>query len=228
MIHANQQDALLRGPDPKSVHQRSQAGKTFTYLAQHAVRTELIRVFGFDGWSGQVVESELMEKSKNDEGRWMVAYRVRYALTVRWQPADHTMVTGMTVDGTSTWVEDAIASAFGSSLVDALDQALKSAASDAMKRCAMNLGSRFGLSLYFDGYIGDVVRVTPQSSPSSTDAVAASLASAGEDTGETGTTPPRGAQSLDTPEAVAAAIDNLRKPAGVGPEQGDDPEWSLG
>lgn len=154
-----QHDQLLRAPEAKAIHQRSQAGRTFSYLAQHAVRTELIRVFGFDGWEGQVLDARLIESKQVDEKKWMAVWHVRYRLTVRWQSEYPT---------TSTWTEDAVGSAFGNSQPDTLDQALKSAASDAMKRCAMNLGSRFGLGLYFDGYTGDVVRYTLQSTSDGT------------------------------------------------------------
>jgi hypothetical protein len=40
------------------------------------------------------------------------------------------------------------------------DNAVKTAASDALKRCAINLGTQFGLSLYDDGSLADVVRNT--------------------------------------------------------------------
>jgi hypothetical protein len=40
------------------------------------------------------------------------------------------------------------------------DNAAKTAASDALKRCAMNLGTQFGLSLYDNGTTNDVVKRT--------------------------------------------------------------------
>jgi hypothetical protein len=43
---------------------------------------------------------------------------------------------------------------------DLMDNALKTAASDAFKRCCINLGTQFGLSLYNDGQTTDVVRMT--------------------------------------------------------------------
>lgn len=214
MISKQQHDRLLSAPNDKAVHTRSQAGKTFTYMAQHAVRAELIQTFGFDGWTGEVVETDLIESKQIDEKKWMAIWRVRYRLTVRWQSEYPT---------TSTWVEDAVASAFGSSQPDTLDQALKSAASDAMKRCAMNLGSRFGLGLYFDGFRGDVIKQTIQGEREGTDsgAVAAALAgnqpSEGEGTGE-GVSPDSEAtesleRDLNTPEGVAREIENLKKGA---------------
>ena len=42
---------------------------------------------------------------------------------------------------------------------DAHDLAVKSAVSGALKRCAVNLGTQFGLSLYAGGATHDVIRV---------------------------------------------------------------------
>lgn len=40
------------------------------------------------------------------------------------------------------------------------DNALKTAASDATKRCAINMGTQFGLSLYDNGSLREVIRQT--------------------------------------------------------------------
>jgi len=54
----------------------------------------------------------------------------------------------------------AAATQVGPVLGDTADFALKTAASDAMKRCATNLGTQFGLSLYASGATRDQVRFT--------------------------------------------------------------------
>lgn len=206
-ISQEQHDQLLRAPSAKAIFTRKQAGREFTYLAQHAVRTELIRVFGFDGWEGRVVESEFLSqrevpKSKGEGTQWEVAWRVRYQLTVRWQvPADPDEASLW-----STWQEDAVGSATGPNLPDVLDQALKSAASDAMKRCAMNLGSRFGIGLYFPdphdpstSYRGEVVRSTPQTP----DAVATSARAGMDDLPESGGIEDGGSAPPEATEGLA-------------------------
>jgi hypothetical protein len=43
---------------------------------------------------------------------------------------------------------------------DLHDNAIKTAASDGLKRCAINLGTQFGLSLYDNGSRTDVVKMT--------------------------------------------------------------------
>ena len=43
---------------------------------------------------------------------------------------------------------------------EAHDMAIKTAESDALKRAAINLGTQFGLSLYDEGSMKDVVGMT--------------------------------------------------------------------
>jgi len=52
------------------------------------------------------------------------------------------------------------ASAPATMVAEAHDNAMKTAASDALKRCAINLGSQFGLSLYDNGTLVEVVKQT--------------------------------------------------------------------
>jgi hypothetical protein len=60
------------------------------------------------------------------------------------------------------YTESAIGSTSGpaSMVGEHHDNAIKTAASDALKRCAINLGTQFGLSLYDDGSTRDVVKNT--------------------------------------------------------------------
>jgi recombination DNA repair RAD52 pathway protein len=59
----------------------------------------------------------------------------------------------------AVYSESAAASQSNPDYGEALDFAVKTAESDALKRCATNLGSTFGLSLYNNGTTQDVVRV---------------------------------------------------------------------
>ena len=59
----------------------------------------------------------------------------------------------------ATYTETAIASQTGPDVGEVADFAVKTAESDALKRCAINLGTQFGLGLYNNGGLGDVVRV---------------------------------------------------------------------
>ena len=134
-----QQIATLLAPiNPTRVqHLRGQS-----HVEAWDVRRWLNRIFGFGGWSDETMELVCVSEREINPGRWTVVYRAQTRLTVR------------TVDGrTISWWDDA---AMGDSrnqpsLGDAHDMAMKTALSQALKRCAVNLGDAFGLSLYNDG-----------------------------------------------------------------------------
>ena len=129
---------------------RTSGGKTLSYLEQHDVRRTLIRVFGFGGYSAEVLEQQLMfererPKSNGQGNNFYVGYLVRLRLHIPQLDA--------------TYTESAVGSSTHPELGDAHDFAVKAAASDALKRAAMNLGTQFGLSLYF-GTRKDMVNKT--------------------------------------------------------------------
>ena len=106
------------------------------------VRRWLNRVFGFGGWSDETRELVCVSEREINPGRWTVVYRAQTRLTVK------------TVDGRtlSSWDDAAMGDSRNQpSLGDAHDMAMKTALSQALKRCAVNLGDAFGLSLYNDG-----------------------------------------------------------------------------
>lgn len=132
-----QQDMLLA----PLARQRVEKRDGFDYVNISDVRRYLLRIFGFGGFSYQVSEAEQVahytQPQKNDANKvnQVVAWKVKVTLTV---PA---------LD--ATYSEYAIGSSSQPSLIDAQDMAIKTAESDALKRCAVNLGDQFGLSLYF-------------------------------------------------------------------------------
>ncbi|MCM2420281.1 Rad52/Rad22 family DNA repair protein [Streptomyces sp. RKAG293] len=105
-------------------------------------RRWLNRVFGFGGWSDETLELVCVAQMEINPGRWTVIYRAQVRLTVR------------TIDGRtlSTWDDAAMGDSRNQPALGAAhDQAMKTALSQALKRCAVNLGDQFGLSLYNDG-----------------------------------------------------------------------------
>lgn len=117
------------------------------------IRRWLTRIFGFGGWTLDTTELALvremeLKQADPNKSRWTVIYRAQVRLTVR------------TLDGRPiASYEDA---AMGDSqnqpqLGSAHDQAMKTALSQALKRCAVNLGDQFGLSLYNNGSANPVV-----------------------------------------------------------------------
>lgn len=143
--------ALLGDLNPKRVASRTQSGSKLSYLEAWDVRATLIRVFGFGGWSADVIREDLLldERDIPKSGGGKTNFRVTYKVTVR-----------LTIPQTgATYTESAVSSQAGSVFGDVADFAIKTAASDALKRCAMNLGTQFGLSLYNRGALADIVKV---------------------------------------------------------------------
>jgi recombination DNA repair RAD52 pathway protein len=134
----------LQGPlDQQHVSSRSQAGRSLSYLETWHVRRQLIAIFGYGGFSAEVIESSLAFEEKDDKGRWNIGYKVTLKLTLHELGAVYT--------------ESAVGSATLPQRGEAHDMAIKSAESDALKRAAVNLGSKFGLGLYDNGSLRDVV-----------------------------------------------------------------------
>lgn len=124
--------------------------KGMSYVEAWDVKATLTRVFGFGGFSTQILSEELMfadqvPRSGNSGGAlWSIAYRVSLRLIIP--------QLGAFFD------EAAIGSNSQGSRADALDNAVKGATSDALKRCATMLGTQFGLSLYDKGNKSEVIK----------------------------------------------------------------------
>jgi recombination DNA repair RAD52 pathway protein len=146
MLNNRQYDQLLRPLNPTRVAQRSQAGRNFSYLETWDVKAHLIRIFGFGGWSWNVLKAELAFEDQNEKGNWNVGYKVIGRLYIPSLECDYS--------------EASVGSATLPQRGDAHDMAVKSGESDALKRAAINLGTQFGLSLYKNGSLEDVVVVT--------------------------------------------------------------------
>ena len=147
-LRKNQTDQLLKGINPSRV---GKDGKGFAHLEAWDVRAHLIRIFGFGNWSADLVEMEpIFETSIEKDGktRWTVAYRATMRLSINTGDMEY-----------ATYTEAAVGDSQNNpSRADAHDMAIKTAESQAFKRCAINLGDQFGLSLYNNGGTGSVVR----------------------------------------------------------------------
>lgn len=155
-LRKNQTDQLLKGINPSRV---GKDGKGFAHLEAWDVRAHLIRIFGFANWSAELVDMEPIFETyteKDGKTRWTVAYRATMRLTI---------FTGGMED--AVYTEAAVGDSQNNpSRADAHDMAIKTAESQAFKRCAINLGDQFGLSLYNNGGTGSVVRAVLDSEES--------------------------------------------------------------
>jgi recombination DNA repair RAD52 pathway protein len=155
--------ALMADLNPHRVSTRRMQGKDLSYVEAYECKAALIRIFGFGGFSSEVIESRIIDirdngrqgkfTSGDKEGQDKTPYVMAQA-TVR-LTIHNIGPAGQDVHYTET----AVGTNDGWTIGDIADNAIKSAASDAFKRCAIFLGTQLGLSLYANGSKADVVRV---------------------------------------------------------------------
>lgn len=162
-LTSRQREVLLRDLHPSRVaHVRAAGGMMLSHLEAWDVRAHLNRIFGFGGWDetdtglGTVLlyETETTPGTESRgaaRARWSVAYRATRRLTVR--DADGCPLCRYEATAVGESTNQPVRG-------DAHDMAIKTAESQALKRAAINLGTQFGLSLYRDGQVEDVVRAT--------------------------------------------------------------------
>jgi hypothetical protein len=159
----DQYDHLLKPLNGTRIAKRSGGGgKQLSYLEAWDVRAHLIRMFGYGGWSFDVLTADLMYEEKG-ERNWEVGYKIIGRLTIFGiGPQDQDV----------TFTEATVGPGNLPNRGDSHDMAIKTAESDCIKRCAVNLGTQFGLSLYDDGATRDVVMKTLIAPPTTGELVA--------------------------------------------------------
>lgn len=141
--------SLLANLNANRVSGRKQGSRTLSYLEAWDVKAALIKVFGFGGFSAIASEGRIIS---TEPGKGSGGTGVRITVMCRMELTIHQLG--------ATYTEYAAASQTGQDPGEVLDFAIKTAESDALKRCAINLGTQFGLSLYNDGKTEDVVRIS--------------------------------------------------------------------
>jgi recombination DNA repair RAD52 pathway protein len=140
-LNEQQTKELLKPIDPKRV---GRDGKGFSHVEAWDIRRTMNQIFGFGNWSADVQGMELVAErevsGKDGKSRWNVIYRAQCTLRI-----------GEMFGDAASYTEWAAGDATNPTLADAHDQAIKTAESQAFKRCAVNLGDQFGLSLYKNG-----------------------------------------------------------------------------
>ena len=140
-LSSKQIEELLLPLDPDRV---KKDGKGFAHVEAWDIRRTMNKIFGFAEWSARVEKMELISErevqTKAGKPAWNVVYRARCTLEV-----------GVDSLIGCAYTEWAAGDATNPILADAHDQAIKTAESQAFKRCAVNLGDQFGLSLYNNG-----------------------------------------------------------------------------
>jgi DNA repair and recombination protein RAD52 len=139
MAFTPEQVEALKAPLSRShVRQRSQAGRSLSYIEGWRAIDEANRIFGFDAWDRETIDLQILGEPRQVDGKWRVAFMARVRITVR-APAG---TLGIRRDGCG------YGSGIDRDLGSAHESALKEAETDAMKRALMTFGNPFGLALY--------------------------------------------------------------------------------
>ena len=132
---AKQLQALRRGLNSRHVRTREVNGRELSYIEGWYAISEANRIFGFDGWSRETVDTRCVLAREN-RGSFFAVYVAKVRITVQ-------------ADG-ATIVREGHGSGEGrgTSPGEVHDIALKAAETDATKRALATFGRPFGLELY--------------------------------------------------------------------------------
>lgn len=128
--------ALRRNVEERHIRTRESAnGRELSYIEGWYVISEANRIFGFDGWSRETIESKCVLAREN-RGAFVAVYTAKVRVTVS--------AEGSTIirEGHGT------GEGRGDSPGEVHDTALKAAETDATKRALATFGRPFGLELY--------------------------------------------------------------------------------
>ena len=132
---AKQLQALRRNLDGRQIRTREANGRELSYIEGWFTVSEANRIFGFDGWSRETVESRCI-LAREIRGAFTAIYVAKVRITV--QAGDKTVIREGHGSGEGR----------GSSPGEVHDMALKAAETDATKRSLATFGKPFGLELY--------------------------------------------------------------------------------
>jgi DNA recombination protein Rad52 len=134
-----QKQALRASLDPHYIRTREANGRELSYIEGWYAISQANRIFGFDGWNRETVESRCVLAREN-RGSFLAVYIARVRITVQAKDAIIVREGHGTGEGR------------GGSAGDAHDTAFKAAETDATKRARATFGKPFGLELYRGGY----------------------------------------------------------------------------
>jgi hypothetical protein len=132
---AKQLQALQQDLDREAVRTRTSNGRELSYIEGWYVISEANRIFGFDGWCRETIETKCVLAREN-RGTFQAIYTNRVRVSVR---AGRAIVVR---EGHGT------GHGSGASAGEVHDIALKAAETDATKRALATFGKPFGLALY--------------------------------------------------------------------------------
>lgn len=124
------------------VSERTQAGRTLSYIEGWHAIAEANRIFGFGNWDRETIYCREVSRVETTIGQakapgWKVGYEAEVRIIVRGPERDTVARTGT-----------GLGSGISKDLFEAIEGAAKEAETDAMKRALMTFGNPFGLALY--------------------------------------------------------------------------------
>jgi hypothetical protein len=149
---AKQLHALRRDVKRENIRSRVSNGRELSYIEGGYAIAEANRIFGFDGWDRETVESRCVITREN-RGNFLVVYTSKVRITVR-------------ADGEKIVREGhGCGEARGMSAGEIHDLALKISETDATKRALATFGKPFGLALYLGKSTREASKETPAAEP---------------------------------------------------------------
>src|SRR4051794_28278253 len=127
--------ALRRNVEERHIRTRQSNGRELSYLEGWYVISAANRIFGFDGWSRETLESKCVLAREN-RGYFTAVYTAKVRLTVQANGATIVREGHGTGEGRGEFPGEVH------------DTALKAAETDATKRALATFGRPFGLELY--------------------------------------------------------------------------------
>lgn len=137
---SKQISALRYNVNARYIRTREVNGRELSYIEGWYAIAEANRIFGFDGWSRETIETRCI-MARDNRGSFLAVYSAKVRITV--------------LAGGATIVREGYGSGEGRgpSPAEVHDIALKSAETDATKRALATFGKPFGLALYGNGKV---------------------------------------------------------------------------
>jgi Rad52/22 family double-strand break repair protein len=149
---AKQLHALRRDVKRENIRNRISNGRELSYIEGGYAIAEANRIFGFDGWDRETLDSRCVVTREN-RGNFLVVYTSKVRITVR-------------ADGEKIVREGhGCGEARGMSAGETHDLALKISETDATKRALATFGKPFGLALYLGKSARETSKDTPTAEP---------------------------------------------------------------
>jgi DNA recombination protein Rad52 len=144
--------ALQRNLDHRYIRTREANGHALYYIEGWYAISEANRIFGFDGWNRETIESRCVLAREN-RGSFLAVYIAKVRVTVH-------------AEGSTTIREGhGTGEGRGTSPGEVHDIALKAAETDATKRALATFGKPFGLALYATGKIAAAPKALESAGP---------------------------------------------------------------